>query len=157
MVIDQNILQAHKQLFQVSCIPMSIELVLKLLGHVPPDYFELQIPWGNNSFGSFADFDGKDFFGVNFKQKYAIPRGDNFPLEELFRTIENELNQGIYVIVSLQVPNGWHMYVIYDQLPNGEFLAVTKWQPKEVIDNVRQIVISMKGTDILTYRINPAI
>jgi hypothetical protein len=155
VVIDQNILQAHKQLFKSSCIPMSIELVLKLLGRVPLDYFEIQIPWGNNSLGSFADFNGKDFFGVNFDQKYAFPRGDNFPLEELFQTIENELKRGIYVIVSLRVPGGWHMYVIYDQLPNGEFLAVTKGQPKELIDNVRQIVIYMKGTDILTYRINP--
>jgi hypothetical protein len=128
---------------------MSVEFVLKLLGRVPLDYFELQKPWDNNSFGSFADFNGKDLFGVNFEQKYAHPRDDNFPLEELFQTIENELKRGNYVIISLAVPGGWHMYVVHDQLPNGEFLAATKGQPRELIDNVREIVKSMKGTDIL--------
>lgn len=152
MIIDQNVFQTHRQLFQLSCIPMSVEFVLKLLEKVPLDYFELQKHWGNNLFGSFADFNGKDLFGVNFEQKYALPRDDNFPLEELFQTIENELKQGNYVIISLEIPGGWHMYVIHDQLPKGEFLAVTKGQPIERIDNVREIVESMKGTDILICR-----
>lgn len=149
MIIDQNVLQIHKQLFPLSCIPMSVEFVLKLLGRVHPEYFQLQKLWDNNSFGSFADFHGKDLFGVIFEQKYALPRDDNFPLEELFQAIEVELKQGNYVIISLVVPGGWHMYVVYDQLPNGEFLAATKGQTRELIDNVREIVKSMKGTDIL--------
>lgn len=87
---------------------------------------------------------------MNFEQKYALlPRDDDFPLEELFQTIENELKLGNYVIISLKVLGGWHMYVVYGQLPNGEFLAVTKRQAKELINNVRGIVESMKGTDIL--------
>ena len=149
MIINQNVFQTHKQLFRLSCIPMSVELVLKLLERVPPDYFELQKPWDNKSFGSFADFSGKDLFGVKFEQKYALPRDANFPLEGLFQTIENELKLGNYVIISLNVPGGWHMYVVYDQLPNGEFLAATKGQRKELIDNVREIVESMRGTDML--------
>ena len=152
MIIDQNVFQTHRQLFEFSCIPMSVEFVLKLLGRVPPDYFELQKLWGNNAFGSFVEFNGKDLFGVSFEQQYALPRDDNFPLEELFQTIEHELKRGNYVIISLQVEGGWHMYVIHDQLPNGEFLAITKGQPRELVDNVLEIVKSMNGTDILICR-----
>jgi hypothetical protein len=42
MKIDPTILGKHKQLYRASCIPMSIELVLKLLGKIKPDFADLQ-------------------------------------------------------------------------------------------------------------------
>jgi hypothetical protein len=62
------------------------------------------------------------------------------------------------VIVSLAVPSltnpgetDYHNYAIQRRLPNGEFQAVTKGRTPEQIDNVKEIVRKMKGTDILMY------
>jgi len=42
---NQAIIGRHDQLFDWSCIPMAVELVLKLVGRMPPDSFELQKLW----------------------------------------------------------------------------------------------------------------
>jgi hypothetical protein len=55
---NRNIIDAHKQLYGVSCIPSSVEMVLKLLGQVPVSYYDLQMQWQNKLDGSFRDFDG---------------------------------------------------------------------------------------------------
>ena len=39
---DRRIVDEHKQLFDSSCIPMTIEMVLKLTGRRPVDFFKLQ-------------------------------------------------------------------------------------------------------------------
>lgn len=41
MSMDFNNLIGHKQITNVSCIPMSIEAVLKLIGQMPVDDFSL--------------------------------------------------------------------------------------------------------------------
>jgi len=59
-----------------------------------------------------------------------------------------------YVIVSLAVAGGhWHNYVIHNRLANGEFEAITKDQHPERINDVKQRIEAMKGTDILTYEV----
>jgi len=149
--LDQNVLDAHKQYSQMTCIPMAVEFVLKLLGKIPPDSFELQRTWidGRRDFG---EFDGKTIEGVRFRSHYTPPdRGDDFPLEDLFSMVEQEFKAGRYVIVSLPANGNYHSWIIYNQLPNGEFEAVTKGRETDRIDNVREIVGGMKGTDILTY------
>jgi len=156
MQIDHQAVTQHKQLDNCSCIPMSVELVLKLLGRVPADYYALQQQWANRTDGSFAAFDGRTLSGVRFKARFTLARDEQFPLDDLFRTIEAELNAGRFVIVSLQVPGGWHMFVIYAQLPSQEFRALSKFPGRtEVIgcDRVRALIREMKGTDILTYEI----
>jgi hypothetical protein len=52
----------HRQVFNNSCIPMSVEMVLKYNSRVKPDYNALQNTWQDKSDGTFKDFDGKTYF-----------------------------------------------------------------------------------------------
>ena len=157
--LDPNVLAVHTQIGDLSCVPMAVEFVLKLLGRVPPNFFALQQDWINRSggaleFNDFRVFNGQILYGVRFRSNYTPPvRGGGFPLEELFSIVDDELLARRYVIVSLTVPGGWHNYIIYNRLPNAEYEAVTKAQHPEHIANVRQRVIDMEGTDILTYEL----
>ena len=133
---------------------MAIELVLKHIGKLPALDFSLQTKWGNKSDGSFSDFNDNSDFGVTFKQQYDLKRDDNFPLQELFNSVDAELEAGRYVIVSIKNPIGFHMYVIYEKdTSTGEFHAVSK----DIQDNnlclfdVKKRITQMQGTDILTY------
>lgn len=148
-------LDAHKQLYSVSCIPMTVELVLKQLGRVAVDFYDLQHEWKNKSNGSFGEFDGRTIEGVTFHARFCQTRGKQFPLNELFNAIEAELGAGRYVIVSLAVAGGWHMHVIYAQESDGDFLAVTKngFGQTEYIESVKRVITEMGGTDILVYNL----
>ena len=132
---------------------MAIEFVLKLLGNLTPEDFRLQKAWNDRKDGNFSDFDGRIFDNLRFSKRFPQPRNDDFPLDDLFNTIENELASGRYVIISLEVPPHYHNYVIYNRLPNGEFDAVTKGRNPEQINDVRARASNMKGTDILTYEL----
>jgi hypothetical protein len=143
---------AHEQRYGMSCIPMTIELVLKLLGRVAADYYELQTPWKEKADGNFRDFNGKTIEGVTFHQQFDLKRNGQFPLSKLFETIDRELRAGRFVIVSLASANGWHMYVIYDEDTDGDFLAVSKAGPTTIEEkHLKSIITKMQGTDILTY------
>jgi hypothetical protein len=100
--LDENVLAQHKQLFDYSCIPMSVEFVLKFLGKLPPGDFPFQENWGNRRDGSFSDFDGWTFDDVKFTRRFSHPRNNGFPLDDLFSTIENELASGRYGLFHLQ-------------------------------------------------------
>ena len=122
-------------------------------------FFDLQQEWINRpngplGFNDFREFDGQTLYGLRFRSHYTPPvRGGGFPLQDLFSIIDDELASTRYVIVSLTVPGGWHNYIIYKPLPNAEYEAVTKGQNPDHITNVRQRVIDMEGTDILTYEL----
>jgi hypothetical protein len=149
---SRKIVDAHEQRFGMSCIPMSIEMVLKLLGKVPGSYYELQNPWKEKADGNFKDFDGKTIEGVTFHKQFGMDRGPEFPLTKLFEAIDHELKAGRFVIVSLSSNTGWHMWVIYDEDASGDFLAVSKDGPKTMeATHVKGIITKMQGTDILTY------
>src|ERR1051325_2858357 len=154
--LEPAVLAQHKQLSGgLLCIPMAVEFVLKLLGRMPPDVFPLQENWHQPPEANFGVFDGQIFEQIRFDWQFSQathPRGDDFPLDDLFIMIENELSAGRYVIVALSVPGGWHNYVIYAPLPGQEFAAVTKGRTPEQISDVRQRIGTMKGTDILTYQ-----
>jgi hypothetical protein len=151
---NRQIVDAHQQRYGMSCIPMSIEMVLELLGRVSGSYYELQRPWKEKADGNFRDFDGKTIEGVTFHQQFDLQRNGEFPLAKLFETIEHELKAGKFVIVSLAASNGWHMYVIYDQDADGDFLAVSKIGPRTIEEkHVKRIITKMKGTDILSYEL----
>src|SRR6266404_1055642 len=122
MEIDPIIRTSHTQLDEFSCIPMSIEYVLKLLGRVPRDWFVLQFEWKNKKTRSFADFHEREIEGLKFRQQFAFQRGGDFPLNELFRTIDSELAASRYVIISLSMPGGWHNFVIHEHLPDAEYI-----------------------------------
>ena len=159
MELHQDVLTAHKQLSAFSCIPMAVELVLKLLGRLPPDNFELQQSWQNRADGSFKDFDNVVIRGVRFRHQFTMSRGQSFPLNDLLAAIESELDQGRYVIVSLpSSADSAHMYVIYDTTAGSEFKAVTYpfgEQGAYEAENVREVLQKWGGNDILTYVIQP--
>jgi hypothetical protein len=157
--LDREIVDKHKQLYDMSCIPMTVEMVLKLTGHAPAEYFELQNAWKNKRDGNFSNFDGSTLFGLTFHKRFGMPRDEDFPLQRLFATIASELDAGRFVIVSLESNSGWHMYVIYGMDAEGDFLAVTKsgsqatGSETEYVRHVKGIISGMLGTDILTYEV----
>ena len=154
---DWLTVDTHQQLYDWSCIPMSVEMVLKLLHRVPQNYYALQFSWQNRRDGTFGDFDGRTIAGVTFQRKFFLPRDDKFPLDELFKTIDGELDEGRLVIVSLLWSASFHMFVIVDRTPTGDYRAVSKdgSVTMEVID-VKARIRRIKGTDIVTCTVAPA-
>lgn len=151
---DLKIIDAHKQTYDASCIPSSVEMVLKLLGRVPSSYYQQQDAWKNKWDGNFKDFDGKTIEGVTFHKQFGLDRNDQFPLAKLFAAIDAELAAGRFVIISLASSAGWHMYLIHGKDKAGDFLAVSKAGDKTIKQKgVKKIVTKMKGTDILTYEV----
>lgn len=151
---DRRIIDAHHQLYGMSCIPSAVEMVLKLVGRVPASYYDLQTQWKEKPDGSFRDFDGKTFAGVAFHQQFTQPHGTNFPLTQLFETISAELHAGRFVIVGLAAGDDTHDWVIYDEAADGEFLAVSKAGVRTIEErHVKRAITSMKGTDIGTYEL----
>ncbi|EDY16854.1 hypothetical protein CfE428DRAFT_5663 [Chthoniobacter flavus Ellin428] len=151
---DQRIIDKHAQRDTLSCIPSSVEMVLKLVGRVPGGFYDLQAGWKNKSDGSFKDFDGKTFAGVTFHLQFSLPRDDSFPLEKEFETIHRELQAGRFVIVGLVSPGGWHNWVIYDEDTDGEFLAVSKFKDVTIKEpQVKKAIREMHGTELGTYEL----
>ena len=150
-----SVVNNHNQIFGSSCIPSSIEMVLKYYKVVDFDFYDLQKEWKNKRDGTFRNFDNKELYGITFFQKFDLPRNANFPIDSLFQTIENELKSGKKVIISLPSGMGWHMYVINKQTPDGEFVSYSKqWGNTLIIRNTKEIVKMAKGTDIMTYSVS---
>ncbi|PST83135.1 hypothetical protein C7T94_11060 [Pedobacter yulinensis] len=152
-----KIVAAHRQLYGMSCIPMSVELVLKHHHKVSPAYYDLQHGWQNKADGSFADFDGKTLAGLKFRHQFGRPRGEGFPFDELFKVIDNELDAGRKVIISL--PSGynfWHMYVIDARTAQNDYRAYSRHFENDkplVLEGVKGLIFGAGGTDIMTYRV----
>lgn len=148
---DKSIIDKHIQKYEISCIPSAVEMILKLIEKIPVDSFDLQDDWQNKQDGSFGDFNEQTICGVTFKQEFTEPRGNNFPMDGLFERIDQELQDGRFVCVSLCSTGGWHMYIIHGKISN-EYASFSKRGQQTIEENnVLQIITQMKGTDILTY------
>lgn len=153
--IEIDLINAHQQISDFSCIPSAVEMVLKSEGLVAPDYYELQHEWQNRTDGSFAPFDNRVLFGLRFRAQFCLSRDANFPISALLMAIDSELAADRYIIISLAVQGGWHMALIYDH--NGQdYKALTKVSQNGVqvtarVMDIRHLVTAMQGTDILTY------
>lgn len=146
----------HKQLYGMSCIPMTVEMVLKLLSREPADYYALQEAWKEKADGTFGDFDNRTVAGVTFYRQFFLPRDEKFPLDDLFHAIDAELAGGRHVIVSLLWDRAYHMFVIVDRSAAGEYRAVSKAGAVTIeVGDVKARIKSIQGTDILTYTIEP--
>ena len=149
-----SVVNNHNQAFESSCIPSAIEMILKYCKVVDFNFYDLQNEWKNKIDGSFRDFDNKELYGITFSHKFDLPRNENFPIDSLFQTIENELKSGRKVIISLPSDMGWHMFVIYKQTMDGEFVSYSKqWSHTLILRNTKEIVKRVNGTDIMTYNI----
>ena len=161
----------HRQVSNGSCIPMSVELVLKAIGLMDENTFIFQ----NDSTTSYQSHWVKGLtypFGrprVRFARQflltdypeYSNDRGQHFfddgHFEKLFATIDKELDEGRYVIISLKSgENCYHMEVIYNKISDKKYETVTYDNngpsPKFYEHNLRDRVEEMGGTDILTYK-----
>ena len=149
-----TVVNNHNQIFQMSCIPSAIEMILKYYNVVDFDFYDLQNEWKDKADGSFRNFDKKELYGITFFQKFVLPRDENFPIDSLFQTIENELKSDKKVIISLPADTGWHMFIICKQTPEGEFVAYSKLGSHTLIlRNTKEIVRKSNGTEIMTYSI----
>ena len=151
-----TVVNNHDQIFQLSCIPSAVEMILKYYKAVDLDFYDLQNEWKNKSDGSFRNFDNKELYGFTFSQKFVLPRDETFPIDSLFQTIENELKSERKVIISLPAEAGWHMFIICKQTPDGDFVSYSKLGNHTLIlRNTKEIVKKSKGTEIMTYSIAP--
>jgi len=149
-----HVVNNHNQIFEMSCIPSAVEMVLKHYEVVDFDFYDLQNEWQNKTDGSFRDFDNKELYGITFSQKFVLPRDETFPIDSLFQTIADELKADKKVIISLPADIGWHMFVICKQTPDGEFVSYSKLGSHTLIlRNTKEIVKKSNGTEIMTYSI----
>ena len=153
---DPKIVDGHRQAYEWSGIPMAVELILKLTGREPHDYHQLQEEWKNKRDGNFINFDSRTISGLTFRHQFDEPRGNDFPVGDLFKAINSELDHGRYVCIALYNGSSWGIYVIVGRTTSGDFHAVTKDMSGRTLSvtNVKARVREMKGTDILTYSVD---
>jgi hypothetical protein len=127
-----------------------VEMVLKIEVGADKNYTE-QEKWGNKTDGSFESYNKLEIDGITFYRKYTQSRNNEFPIKQLFEKIDKELSENRMVIVSLQVPCGWHMYIIYEK-NNNEYWGFSKNDQETIYEhNIKNIIKNMNGTDILVY------
>lgn len=152
---DESRIIDHWQKYSNSCIPSCVEMILKLLGKVDINFYDLQIDWGEKSDGSFQNFDKFMYDNIIFSHEFASEeRGSSFPLNVLFDRIDELLLKGDYVCVSLINKDGFHMFIIFNKIGH-EFQAFSKMSKSNktiYVSNVKQIITEMGGTDILSYK-----
>lgn len=156
IIIDQ-----HEQRFKYSCIPSAIEMILKLENRVKSDYYALQKKWGNKTDGNFNCFNEIIIKGVKFYHQFPNKRDSNFPFNDLYRAIDDELYSGRYVAIAL--PEGchkgcfggnFHNFIIFRKNDHNDYEALSKdWEKTILLYNVKYWVRKLGGTDILTYKI----
>lgn len=165
MELNKKRIYGHSQLDQISCIPMAIESVLKLIGLMDIRDFKYQ---NNSLYHNKTDWFPiieKDFGGkVKFEKQYEIfataRNHENLELyfDPLFETIDAELLEGRYVIISLPSgENNYHMHVIYNKISNDKYGYFTfnllNPEPIDFQNDLKIIVREMLGTDIITYKL----
>ncbi|MEI7663987.1 MAG: hypothetical protein WCK34_17405 [Bacteroidota bacterium] len=170
MKINVEEIKGHCQKTQTSCVPMSVECVLKLLKLMSIDDFSLQDDPGKSGTSDwvrgflYPSSDPKVVFSREFLLKdsgFREDRGAHFMkdyFEPLFETIDKELADGRYVIISLKSgSNTTHNEVIFNKVNDHayETLSFYHGNPDPVTypaQDLRQRVTEMEGTDILTYK-----
>jgi hypothetical protein len=154
--LEKIVINNHKQKYPNSCVPMSIELALKLMGRVDVEYYELQDEKKDIS-RTFSEFDEIIVNNTLMLIEFTISRGLYFPLEDLFKRIQEELDQKKFVICAWKNDsmNYYHAYVIYGN-EKEEFLAITTDfgnREFEYIKDMSTRLKDIKGSDILTFKL----
>jgi len=152
LALVQRHVQKYNNQTGGSCAASGIEMILKLEGLVPDNFYEIQDKYQYQNTG-FAEFDGKNIHGLVFRAR-RLPWRD-LSLTEAMLT---ELNAGRYFLVSLPV-GGWHVFVVF--LHNqDDFHAVSKFGTFEtgtepmilnMITTLCQFLKVLDELDILTY------
>lgn len=152
--LNQDALDRHRQLFPNSCVAMGVELALKLMSAIPATDFHLQQLNGDNP-RSGACFHGMEIGGIKIIMDYDIPRGPDFPLDNLFVSIRQELDAGNYVNCAWRQDSSrpFHAYVIYGYDGDEFFALSTDYNsPIEYISDMGTKLRNIGGSDIITFR-----
>jgi hypothetical protein len=170
---QKAIVNAHRQLAPLSCIPSAVEMILKIHSKEPANYYDQQKQWGNKSNGSFADFDGAVLDGISFKREAF----DKSAIGALFSQLVAEIDAGRFPVLSLAMPqkivgtadlgvvvwSGFHMFLV--TRTNGGLIGYAKASPPngnngcDTVATHQILPVSLEiwvqlmgGTDILTYQ-----
>jgi hypothetical protein len=168
MILNEDILKKHRQLFENSCVPSSVEMVLKLEGIYEADTFDIQNRYGNKPIS--GDYFDREIYrkgnkAIKFRKRIFIY------LPSLFEAVKNELRNKRFVIVPLLTSiQGnylmYHTHVIYDLTAQGEYKTFTKFYQNDAIvyvndmekrftDNFNNMIGKLEkdrsGIDILFY------
>lgn len=159
--LNPKVLDQHFQKYENSCVPMAIEFVLKLMNKVDLDYYNLQDEKGDLARWG-GEYENRIINGVRISMEFDIIRGPDFPIDDLFKKIQQELDLGRYVNCALisnvdseKKYTTFHAYVIYGSV-GDEFLGVTKsfGNPNvEYKTDMKSEIRKIGGTDILTFTI----
>jgi hypothetical protein len=161
MNVDYSKIMTHQQIYPDSCISSAVEMILKLNNKVDEDYYSLQVEQyrklhiennpDNEKYKSFNYLNGQEYYGLKFTNI------SEQPADELFQKIDEEINEGRYVIISLGNQNGgFHMWIIYgcDKV-DGDYLNFSKrYCSTELIcfNHLKAHARYMGKADILTYK-----
>lgn len=156
--LDPTIIEKHQQLFEVSCVPMSIEFLVKLEDTTQVNFYEEQHKHPNGKIGG-EYYDKKIIHSLSFSHLFSNsknPRGTSFPLQQLIDKMKEEIDNGRYFQISLESGgNNYHMWIIYGYNDNLDFFGITKYwnnpHPHR-ISNVIEKLKKMGGTDIVVYQ-----
>ena len=152
MIPNQAILKQHKQIHEDSCIPMSVEYVLKELQIVPINFFDYQ-----------KDDSKHKVLPVwveqIHKEKIVFKREVGLASNEILNRVDTELEVGHMVIISLQwAPQKWHMYVIVEKRgKDGNYNVVTSTPGSSEswieVKDLECRIPKMNGVDLITYQL----
>lgn len=169
MQLNKNLIKGHKQVTHDSCVPMSVELVLKLEGLMPINDFSFQNDspkignshWVKNPRLKYPDISPKVIFDREFMNSdLGLPEHTDEALANnlgpTLKRIDEELEAGRYVIISVKSgPTTTHNIVVYNKIDNSNYDTVTfhhtSDDPLIQSENLREKIIERKGTDIITY------
>jgi len=170
MEINVEEIKVHCQITPVSCVPMSVECVLKLLKLMKIDDFSLQDDPSKSGTSdwvrgfTYPPTNPIVVFSREFMLKdlgFSEDRGQHFMkdfFDPLFETIDKELSENRYVIISLKSgDSSTHNEVIFNKKNDAEYETLTFYynNPNPVIyhsQDLKTRVAEMQGTDILTYK-----
>lgn len=141
-MIKDNVLNAHRQIYENSCVASSVEMVLKLEGFMNAGSTEIQTQYGNTAISG-DYFDGKTYRKGN---QYIKFHKKAFPdLKSTFELIDHELRNERCVILPLvteiaQNHRTYHNHVILRLSEKGEYETCTKLPNRDDIVDVKDMV-----------------
>ena len=154
---NEEILIYHEQKNENSCVPMSVEFMLKLAGVIPLGFYNFQygLDTVRSEFGSGEEYNEKKVGKVVLKQLVNQPRG-SYQVSDLIEYIKEELDADRYVQIALDNgAGGYHCWVVWGYVDDTMY-AITKYFNQRypvIIDNVTSRLRALGGSDILIYRV----
>jgi len=119
----KEVIDTHKQKYENSCSPSVIEMLLKLEGKAPPDYYELQDKHTNDNVG--LDFAReKTIRGLTFHQHDLTKDG---PFSD---RIKSELKAGKFVGLYALNPGSqtkYHGWIVVGVKNDGQLVMRSKY------------------------------